>query len=293
MKKIVLFLAMYLCTAIIAFCQKKTVTEYYDKDWNIVSSKENAAYYEVVESNSEQERVHGVIYYISGAKHSEGDYQSSEIRLKEGIWKEWYELGMKREELTFQKGNIEGLRTIWYENGNKEIEANYKNGKVDGIEKGWYESGQLHYEIELPNGQLKVYFENGNLSREAKYVSNKETEGTCYSETDKNKAVACDTPFFRLAEPVKGMAEVAKFVGQTLKYPKEARKKKIEGKVFVSFIIAEDGTITNVEVIKGVHPLLDNEAARVIALMPKWIPGIYQGKNVKIRYTLPISFKLS
>ena len=82
------------------------------------------------------------------------------------------------------------------------------------------------------------------------------------------------------------------FLFQTVRYPSEALEKKIQGKVFVSFVILEDGKVTNAFITKKVHPLLDAEAIRVVQLLPKWKAGRQDGKNVRVCYTLPINFVL-
>ena len=87
-----------------------------------------------------------------------------------------------------------------------------------------------------------------------------------------------------------GMDALIKYMGTNIKYPKETKK---EGVVHVSFIVDEKGNVTNAEVIKKVAPELDKEALRVVKIMPKWTPGKDKGKNVKVKMTLPISFKLS
>ena len=79
-------------------------------------------------------------------------------------------------------------------------------------------------------------------------------------------------------------------MGANIKYPKETKK---EGNVHVSFVIDEKGNVTDAKVVKGVSTLLDNEALRVVKAMPKWTPGQDKGKNVKVKMTLPINFKLS
>ena len=85
---------------------------------------------------------------------------------------------------------------------------------------------------------------------------------------------------------------VPDFLQKNLRYPKEAVEKKIQGKVIVSFIITQIGKVTNVRVIRSAHPLLDEEARRVVSIMPKWKPGKQNGKAVNTSYTLPINFHL-
>ncbi len=95
------------------------------------------------------------------------------------------------------------------------------------------------------------------------------------------------------AEPVGGMEAFYKWVGRTIRYPSNAKRYGITGKVFVKFIIERDGSITNVEVSRGSGNLeINQEAVRVITIMPNWKPGEQSGKPVRQAYTLPITFKL-
>ena len=89
-----------------------------------------------------------------------------------------------------------------------------------------------------------------------------------------------------------GDAELMKFLFENLKYPSAARRMGIEGKVFVTMVVEKDGTITNPEVMRGFDTSCDNEALRVMNLMPKWIPGKQRGKPVRVKVSFPISFKM-
>jgi TonB family protein len=89
-----------------------------------------------------------------------------------------------------------------------------------------------------------------------------------------------------------GQAEMMKFIFGNLKYPKEAADKKIQGRVTVQFTVKADGNIDDVSVLRGVDPLLDAEATRVIKTMPAWTPGKHKGKIVAVRFLLPIVFQL-
>ena len=89
-----------------------------------------------------------------------------------------------------------------------------------------------------------------------------------------------------------GMAECMKWLGQNIKYPAEAIEKGIQGRVIVQMIVERDGTITNANVVRGVDPLLDKEALRVVNLSPKWKPGMQRGQAVRVKYTLPVMFRL-
>lgn len=88
-----------------------------------------------------------------------------------------------------------------------------------------------------------------------------------------------------------GQAALMNFLRETIKYPAEAAKNGIEGRVIVRFVIGSDGTVGNVEIVRGVDPQLDAEAVRVINAMPKWTPGKQDGKPVAVKYTIPVTFR--
>jgi TonB family protein len=83
-----------------------------------------------------------------------------------------------------------------------------------------------------------------------------------------------------------------KFLQENIKYPEEAKKAGIQGKVFVTFVIQADGAVTNVKVLRGIGGGCDEEAIRVVKMMPNWIPGKEKGKNVAVQFNLPIKFLL-
>jgi len=89
-----------------------------------------------------------------------------------------------------------------------------------------------------------------------------------------------------------GEMALRNFIGSTVKYPAEAIKEGIQGKVFVTFVVKSDGTVGDAKIARGVHPLLDNEAIRVINLLPSWKPGKQGGEAVSVSYTVPVQFAL-
>ena len=89
-----------------------------------------------------------------------------------------------------------------------------------------------------------------------------------------------------------GMPELMEYLAKNIKYPVQAQKKGIEGRVTVRFIVEKDGSISNVTVVRHIHPLLDKEAVRVIKAMPKWSPGMLNGKPVRVKFNIPVAFRL-
>ncbi|MCD7976445.1 MAG: TonB family protein [Tannerellaceae bacterium] len=89
-----------------------------------------------------------------------------------------------------------------------------------------------------------------------------------------------------------GEGELLKFISRSIKYPVIAQENGIQGRVVCSFVVNRDGSIVDAEVVRGVDPSLDKEALRVISTMPKWSPGKQRDKPVRVKYTVPITFRL-
>jgi len=128
------------------------------------------------------------------------------------------------------------------------------------------------------------------------------------TEDDKNKIVEViaapvaapieeeDQVIFQVVETMPsfpgGDKELFQFLSSTIKYPVIAQENGIQGRVICQFVVNKDGTIVDVEVVRSVDASLDKEAIRVIKAMPKWSPGKQRGKSVRVKYTLPVNFKL-
>lgn len=89
-----------------------------------------------------------------------------------------------------------------------------------------------------------------------------------------------------------GTAELFKYLSKAIKYPVIAQENGIQGRVVCSFVVNRDGSIVDIQVMRGVDPSLDKEAVRVISEMPKWEPGEQRGKPVRVRFILPVQFRL-
>jgi len=106
-----------------------------------------------------------------------------------------------------------------------------------------------------------------------------------------------EEPIFQVVEDMPefpgGSAGMSQFLAGTLHYPQEARQAHVQGVVFVGFVVNRQGAVTDVMVLKGIGHGCDEEAARVVKLMPSWKPGRQKGKRVSVRYSLPIKFVLT
>jgi TonB family protein len=116
------------------------------------------------------------------------------------------------------------------------------------------------------------------------------------TDTTINELASDDSKIYNEVDemPVFGKDEnsLVDYLISAVVYPKDAKEKGIQGKVFVSFTVTNNGKVLDAKVVEPVNPLLDAEALRVIAGMPDWTPGIKDGKNVNVSMTIPINFKL-
>jgi protein TonB len=108
------------------------------------------------------------------------------------------------------------------------------------------------------------------------------------------EGTASDEPFF-LVEVMPsfkggGLEKFRDWITKRTKYPQAAYDKRIRGTVFLTFIVEKDGSVSNVTVVKGVDPLLDDEAVKSISESPKWTPGLQRGEPVRVRYSIPLNF---
>ena len=89
-----------------------------------------------------------------------------------------------------------------------------------------------------------------------------------------------------------GMPAMIEFLQTNIKYPEDAIKQKVGGRVMVMFVVETDGSLSNVRVARKVFPSLDEEAVRVVKSMPKWKPGKEKGRAVRVNFTLPVVFNI-
>ena len=89
-----------------------------------------------------------------------------------------------------------------------------------------------------------------------------------------------------------GLQALLDYLHDNIKYPESCRRDSIQGRVIISFVVEKDGSINSAEIVKGVHEQLDAEALRVIDAMPKWKPGKQLGKTVRVKYAIPVNFRL-
>lgn len=142
-----------------------------------------------------------------------------------------------------------------------------------------YPPGTYHYEI---------WMDGTKLYSRAIDIQEKAEENIAIPD-DMVYEVVDQMPEF----PNGGITGVMQYLGKNIKYPAAAQENGIQGRVTVQFVINKDGSITDVKILKGADPNLDKEAMRVVANMPKWKPGKIGGKPVRVKYAIPVNFRLN
>ncbi len=114
--------------------------------------------------------------------------------------------------------------------------------------------------------------------------------------TQKQEEEADEAEVFFIVEDMPefpgGELALRQFIANSIKYPVIAQENGIQGRVYVTFVVDADGSVSNPRIARGVDPSLDKEALRVVSLLPKWKPGKQRGKPVRVSYTVPINFQL-
>lgn len=130
---------------------------------------------------------------------------------------------------------------------------------------------------------LRINYENGEYDEfvgEQMEANNESLDGDVFLSVEENP------------EFPGGPAKLLEYIQKNLEYPEAARENEIQGRVFVGFIVEEDGSVSNVKILRGIGYGCDEEAIRLVYSLPKFKPGKQRGKPIRVAYTLPIVFKL-
>lgn len=196
-----------------------------------------------------------------------------------------YSTNKTQREDYYEKGKKMGNWKYFYENGYIQEEESYTNDKLDGPNKFYDSTGTLDYTF---------FYLNGEVVKRVKSMEDNGIELTNLESSDRNPYFLGDCNEVSSEEEKSncGLKAMYNYLAQTIKYPANAQRVDISGKVFVKFMIEKDGTIGEVKLLNSLCESLENEALRVIKNMPKWSPGYQDGKPVRVYYNMPIVFKL-
>ena len=226
-------------------------------------------------------------YYRNGNKKFSGIFKDNQ---RTGLFEEWYFNGTKKGDLLYDDSlrvdydfkilnYYDSLGNQWVSDGDGKYvdsigstisQGEIKNGVKQGEWKGSFNKGKSHFTEQYESGKLMEGVSTDSTGREYRY--------------DKVNA----SPEYRN----NGMQGFYQFVGTHLKYPPDARRKGIEGRVYVQFIVDKKGKTENVIVVRGIHPGCDEYARSAIEKADQFIPGKYRGQLSDVRMVVPITFRL-
>ena len=163
---------------------------------------------------------------------------------------------------------------------------------VDAARENGFQSGEIPFICE--NGEMKTLYlhPDGTLTQVIKKDEPKKDE---VIEDYKVLGHFSEDIFLVVEEMPEfpgGDLEMRKFIAMNVHYPEEAKEEKISGKVFVQFVVNEEGNVENVGIAKSADPLLDKAAIDAVKSMPQWKPGKQRGQNVKVGFVVPINFQI-
>ncbi|MDD2797951.1 MAG: TonB family protein [Bacteroidales bacterium] len=196
----------------------------------------------------------------------------------------------------FKKSNyfISGQKKSEYSVLEEYKQGRFIKKKIVGEKWEWFENGNIHlkafYNDNQLNGEFCTYWPNGTQRRKDTFDNGKLIEGNCYDSI--GQKIKKYFPYETAPEFAGGVNKLFEFLAKEQKYPTIAMENNIQGKVVTQFYIDENGKITDLEIIRNANYYLDVEALRVINAMPVWTPGTLEGKNVKVKITLPIYFRI-
>lgn len=229
-------------------------------------------------------------YYSSEKLTKEGEYFQDK---KHGTWIHYDPNGLKSEVSQYKMGKQDGIYKKWSLE-TLTVSGQYENDKEVGHWEAWFSNGGKNYEGDYVNGkregEWKFYFKSGKLAANEIYKDGEPAEIHWYEE-DGTEVEAPDT-LEREPEFSGGEQAMIMFINENISYPQSAIENGEQGIIYVTFVVNPDGTLTEIEILKGVSDALDNESMRMVKKMPNWIPGMDHNRKLPIRYTLPVHFRL-
>jgi periplasmic protein TonB len=266
MKNTTLLLSMLLCILVGANGQR-TTTEILSSSSNLVKSAVNPE--QIVKK-----------YYNANKKEVQSPDQATFYReyrrLAEKLW-QVCEYRMDN------KSSMEAYFTsVAYESKNGPYRVYYPNGKIDS--EGMFKNDNM-------DGKWFFYYENGVLAAKEIYEEGLKTEVDCWNPDGTIQTNYMDSEREKPSYP-QGQIEMDKFVQNTIVLPDDVQKKKVTGKMAISFFVEPDGKLTNPKIELSLHPSLDEAAFKVLDAMPAWIPAKHHNRLIRQKFIMPIVISL-
>lgn len=257
----------------VPFSDKPEVgTTFYDSQWKITTSKKSSFSRSIVKKDT----LFLVEYFDNNYLRIEsGQYLSLNPPIRHGRFVNYYTNGQILSDYFYENDSLEGECIDYYINGSIRVKANYHKNVKNGVYGEFLESGDPIVTRE---------YTNGAITKDKLAYKVIDDKNNFYTKIEADTALVL--PHFP-----NGKSAMTAFIDKNLKFPDAAKNKGISGESVIAFDIEVDGSITNIRVVKSLHPLLDEEAIRVVKLMPKWVPATKRGKPIKVKYTWYAGFK--
>ncbi|RQO32310.1 hypothetical protein DBR32_01485 [Taibaiella sp. KBW10] len=289
---------------------------YFNQKWAVIPQKDTASFYRIYTPKTNLIEVND--FYINDTLQMTGQITLKDS-LKTGIYKYYDEQGRLSSEMPYIKGKRQGKNLDYYPNGTIAYEVSYNENFQTGYRNSYDTLGVLLSKerfLDDPDavrtifasdtswqklaendchgfldGKSYYYYPNGKTASEELYEKGHFVSANFFDPSgqvvyyDHEKESTAAMPSFQ--------GNYTSYLSKAIKYPKEARRKKIEGRVIVAFVVEKDGSVGQLKVINSVHPLLDEEALRVVAATSSlWKPGRIHNLPIRVYFSAPIKFTL-
>lgn len=321
MKYFLILIALF-SLSLKAVAQKKQNVYYFNKDNIEVKNPDSLYYSRIIQEPDSGSTFYNLIeFYKDGKIKTRGKVSKFKpMLIYHGMLFRNFENGNKASVSNYKNGFLVGSEYLYYTNGNPKEERLYFENKEKTYnpkriiyktisvynQKGenlldQNNSGTINNEDENGNREVGTYLNGLKVGTWQSY-SKKENE--TYTDeyqdgvfiigktTQANGEILKYTEMEKMPEFKGGTEAFGKFLASKLTYPPDAYRSRIQGKVYVYFIVNPDGRLSDFEVEKSVSVDIDHEAIRVLKLSPKWNTGLQRGKPVRVSYIIPINFKL-
>jgi TonB family protein len=242
-------------------------TTWFDSHW-VVTTVEKGYYYRTKTKTDTGWVVKD--HYPGGKLQMSGNYADDSCKVQDGEFRWYNDKGIITHVYTYRKGKPHGLEILYYTDGQEKVKGNISGGERDGP---W-----------------TAYYPSGKIAGKATYNVGKQSSVVLFHEdgSRNNK----DSIFQRDSDYPGGIPQYTRFLNKTLRYPDSAVVHEIQGTVVLQFKISKEGKVSELKVIGSVDKYLDEEALRVMRLMPDWQPAIFAGTPCESYHTQPVIFSL-
>jgi len=295
--------------------------EYFNKHWYRVAKREAATFVRAYMGYDSAARLHKIHdYQADGRLLNAWHYNAADRYVREGL-STWYWVNNQPSRSgSYLKGKRSGQWTDYYRNGKRQQQYSYPiypdstaNNDSYLIDNSWDSTGKAEVvkghgifrerndssgaviqqgmvKNGLREGIWQGFDKEGQQLYEDEYQQGKFVKGKRFGEN--GTCIPYDSLFISAAFPG-GTGAMMKNIYRTIRYPREEVEMGVEGTVIIGFIIDKAGNVMDVEVLRGVSALIDEEAMRVVRKLPAWTPGLQRGKPVAVAFRLPIRFALT